>query len=328
MKFIGSVTADENLDKAGPPLDDCLNKTCWITTNTQKPCAYCCNPPFMSIRRFDSSTGAQTQTSHAPQAFLESLSTLLVDCHARKEESESRYAIHINHLLLIQWRRTKDRFRGISVSREEAFRVLSKEQAEELVFSAYRRLGLDEAEDFPVKSVKIEFEKAEAHEKPVSNPSLSADGTLTIKIRNTDLVSGVKHYLTTLVRDMETPLEFSYIEMFGLPFLYPLAVMIVFLPFLSLLRAFGSPVALLLVPLIYSLLVLPVLYHVEKRQRKRSGQQAHRVKSHLDALSLFTKEEAAKDSVQLTRRSAAEVLYNFTMYLVAVVTLPILALAV
>ena len=214
------------------------------------------------------------------------------------------------------------------MSREEAPRISSTEQAEELVLSSYRRLGLDEAEDFPVKSVRIEFEKTEAHEKPVSNPSLSADGTLTIKIRNTDLTSGVKHYLATLVRDMETPLEFSYIEIFGLPFLYPLIVMVTFLPFLSYLKAFGSPMSLFIISLIYSLLVLPVLYHVETQQRKRSGQQAHRVTLKLDMLSLFTKEEAAKDSVQLSRRSTAEVLYNFTMYLVAIVTLPILALAI
>ncbi len=213
------------------------------------------------------------------------------------------------------------------MNREEPLKSLSIDQSEELVLSSYRDLGLDKLEDFPLHSVRIEFEKIGSSGKPVSDTVLSEDGALILNIRDTDLASGVKQHLATLVRNLEMPLEFSYIKMFILPFLFPLGMLIPFLSILSALSALDSPTILLAVPVLYSAFVLPVLLYLETQQRNESEQYAARVKVKLDTLPLFAAEETTERSAQLTRRSVPYTIYNFVMYLVGIVVLLVLALS-
>ncbi|MDF1537937.1 MAG: hypothetical protein P1Q69_03450 [Candidatus Thorarchaeota archaeon] len=207
------------------------------------------------------------------------------------------------------------------MNHEETPSSIDVKQWEELVFKKFHEMGLDEMEGLKVKSIIIDFEETDPSDEPISDPNLTEDGIFRIYIRNTTPENGVKHFFATFVKDIESDLSFPVLNIVVFPFLYPLATFSILLSYIMTSVPADALTRWLVGPILFSLLVLPVLFYLEFKQRKKSIGFATRVKSRLSSLSLFTAEEVILYSNQLTKRKGSEIIYSFTMYVIGFGTL-------
>jgi len=197
-----------------------------------------------------------------------------------------------------------------------------KRQAEELILERSHELYAEGYSDVVLQRVEIEFEETDSSRQRMCSSSIDDDGFLKIKLRDTDLLSGMKLYIARTEHDIEKENELeSYREVFILdffiPFLYPLIVLVAALYFVFLLSPFGVLYTIALTTFFFSVMVLPMSvwrrWHRFEREQDRIDAISHR----LELTSLFSSRDEVTEYAKLVcKEPAFEALYDFIMYLV------------
>jgi len=193
-----------------------------------------------------------------------------------------------------------------------------RKRAEEIVLNKSREMGLEQYEEVELQGVEIEFEEVDSIRKRSCDSIINVEGVLKVRLRDTDLDSGVKLCIASSASRMETRPEFtSYREFlmhdFFIPFLYPLLVLVI-----SIYLAAFAPSELnsmVLSPLFFTVMVLPTSFWRMRQGREWEQIRIENVRYRLDPLSLFSSTEEIVDYARLVYRTpTSHAAVSFVMF--------------
>lgn len=195
-------------------------------------------------------------------------------------------------------------------------------RAEKLILEKSPGLYTEEYSNVVLERVEIKFEETDSSRRRTCSSSIDDNGLLKIRLRDTDLLSGVKLYFAKTVNHIEREKELeSFREIiildFFIPFLYPLIILIAALYFVFLLSPFGTLYTITLSCFFFSVMVLPVSVWRRRHRFEREQNRMNAVSYRLELISLFSNKEETQDYAKLVcKEPAFETLYDFVMYLV------------
>ena len=195
-------------------------------------------------------------------------------------------------------------------------------QAEKLILEKSPGLYAEEYSNVVIERVEIEFEETDSSRRRACSSSIDDNGFLKIRLRDTDLLSGVKLYFAKTASDIESEKQLeSFREIlildFFIPFLYPLIILVADLYFVFLLSRFGILYTITLSTFFFSVMVLPVSVWRRRHRFERERNRINAVSYQLELISLFSNKEETQDYAKLVcKEPAFETLFDFVMYLV------------
>jgi hypothetical protein len=194
-------------------------------------------------------------------------------------------------------------------------------RAEEIILNKSREMGLEEYNDVELQGVEIEFEEIDSTRKRSCDSIIDYEGVLNVRLRDTDLNSGVKLCLASSASRMEARPEFaSYREFlmhdFFIPWLYPLIVFLI--SFYLVAFAPSEPLSsLVLGPLFFTVMVLPTSFWRLRKGHEWEQIRIESVRRRLEPLSLFSSTEEIEDYARLVCRApTSHAAISFIMYCV------------
>ena len=191
-------------------------------------------------------------------------------------------------------------------------------RAEEVVLNKSREIGLEEYEDVELQGVEIEFEEVDSTRKRSYDSIIDYEGILNVRLRDTDLDSGVKLCLASSVSRMEARPEFaSYREYlmhdFFIPFLYPLIILVISIYLLAF--APSGLNSMVLGPFFFTVMVLPTSFWRLRQGHEWEQIRIENVRHRLESLALFSSTEEIADYAQLVCRApTSHAAISFVMY--------------
>lgn len=213
------------------------------------------------------------------------------------------------------------------VNPEEIHSDLDIDQAETLILNESRWLGLEKHEGLTLQGVKITFEKINRDKKKMCKPTIDDKHILHIQMKDTSLISGVKHYFAKLVNILERCTPVSPFLIMLISFIYPTCI------FSSLILLVGtffiSSLFLSIVfgPILFTVFVLPSVFWISFRIRKQNRMDFERRKSKLAQVSLFTNENETLEYLLLvSSRNIFGPVLSFAMYLMLAFFLSLVSL--
>jgi hypothetical protein len=195
-----------------------------------------------------------------------------------------------------------------------------KKTTEEVVLNKSRELGLEEYEDVELQGVEIDFEEVDSIRERSCESIIDVEGVLKVRLRDTDLDSGVKLCLASSASQIEARPEFtSYREFlmhdFFIPFLYPLIVLVISIYVVAF--APSELNLLILGPFFFTVMVLPTSFWRLRQGHKWEQIRIENVRHRLESLALFSSTEEIADYARLVCRApTSHVAISFIMYCV------------
>ncbi|MFW9862900.1 MAG: hypothetical protein ACFFEX_17080 [Candidatus Thorarchaeota archaeon] len=178
--------------------------------------------------------------------------------------------------------------------------------SEEMVLNKSREMGLEEYKDIKLQGVEIEFEEVDSLRKRSCDYFIDAEGILKIRLRDTDLDSGVKLCLASSASQIEARSGFAsyreyFMHDFFYPWLYPLIVLVI-----SIYLVAFAPSGLdssVLGPLFFSVMVLPTSFWRMRQENELKQIRIENVRHRLEPLALFSSTEEIADYARLVCRT-------------------------
>ena len=195
-----------------------------------------------------------------------------------------------------------------------------KRTAEEIVLNKSREMGLEEYEDTRLQGVEIDFEEVDSTRKRSCDYFIDAEGILKIRLRDTDLDSGVKLCLASSASQIEARSGFAsyreyFMHDFFYPWLYPLIVLVISIYLVAF--APSGLDSLVLGPLFFSVMVLPTSFWRMRQENELKQIRIENVRHRLEPLALFSSTEEIADYARLVcRTSTTHSASSFFMYCV------------
>jgi hypothetical protein len=193
-------------------------------------------------------------------------------------------------------------------------------RAEEIVLNKSREIGLEEYKDVELQGVEIEFEEVDSIRKRSCDSIIDYEGVLKVRLKDTDLDSGVKLCLASSASRMEARPEFaSYREYlmhdFFIPFLYPLIVLVISIYLVAF--APSELNSMILGPVFFSVMVLPTSFWRMRQGHEWEQIRIENVRHRLEPLALFSSTEEITDYARLVCRApTSHVAVSFVMFCV------------
>ncbi|MHA2212285.1 MAG: hypothetical protein ACW992_03880 [Candidatus Thorarchaeota archaeon] len=199
---------------------------------------------------------------------------------------------------------------------------MQKKRAEELVLTKSREIGLEEYEGVVIQAVEIEFEEVSSPRRRIWHPIIDDQGVLKIRLRDTDLNSGVKLYFATTAKEMEFDKEIEsyrsfFIYDFFIPIMYPLIILVLSLFLLYWFDSLGLLYTITVGPVLFTVMVLPASVWGMRQRNERERLTVENIRYRLELTSFFSSmNEVVEYALLVTKGPAFQAVFDLIMYLV------------
>jgi len=195
-----------------------------------------------------------------------------------------------------------------------------KKAAEEMVLSKHREMAL-EYEGVELQGVEIDFEEADSIRERSCYSIIDAEGVLKVRLRDTNLDSGVKLCLASSASQIDARSKFAsdrefFMYDFFIPWLYPLLVLLISI-YLVAFAPSESMNSMVIGPLFFTVMVLPTSFWKLRQGQEREQIRIENVGHRLESLALFSSTEEIVDYARLVCRAPiSHTAISFVMYCV------------